>query len=101
MYAAPNAWRDGVTLLTRPHGPTSEAGGETFSHVLPPSRVTLTVPSLAPVQMTPRSIEDSSIAIRVAGTSCDSGKMPGGMICLLLSFVVRSGLMTLHVLPPS
>src|SRR5437016_11950987 len=88
-------------LLTNPHDPRFGTFAVTFDQLLPPSRVTLTVPSLLPVQMTPRSIGDSSIAMSVHGTSCVSGHNPGGICCLLLSFVVRSGLMTDHVRPPS
>ena len=47
-------------FCTRPPGAMSL--GVTFVHVLPPSRVTLTGPSLAPTQSTPRSSGDSSIA---------------------------------------
>ena len=46
-------------FCTRPPG--GRSGGVTFFHVLPLSRVTCTGPSLAPTQITPRSIGDSAI----------------------------------------
>ena len=46
-------------FCTRPPG--GRSGGVTFFHVFPLSRVTCTGPSLAPTQITPRSIGDSAI----------------------------------------
>ena len=90
-----------MTLLTKPHVGRLGILAVTLLQCFPPSRVTDTTPSLLLIQITPRSIGDSAIAVRVQGTSWPSGPIPAGLFCLLMSFVVRSGLITVHVLPPS
>src|SRR5579863_10001410 len=86
-----------------PHGGRSGIFSLTRVHVFPPSRVTLTVPSFAPVQITPACLGDSAMDIRV---SAYSGPMlspvkPPEDCCLLLSFNVRSGLINFQLCPPS
>src|ERR1700734_2118043 len=76
---------------------------ETLTHVLPPSLVRLTWPSLLPVQMTPFCLGDGAIAI---SASPYSGPMlspvnPPDEPCLLLSLRVRSGLMICQLWPAS
>src|SRR5947207_1248221 len=56
-------------LLTKPHAPRFGMLAVTFVHVLPPSRVRLTTPSLLPVHTTPGSTADSSIALDAHTTS--------------------------------
>src|SRR3954469_14134958 len=75
----------------------------TFVHVAPPSRVTCTRPSLDPVQIVFASIGDSPIAYTTPAYSTPmlSGVRPPLIFWRLLSFRVRSGDITFHVLPPS
>ncbi len=61
-YAVPASCRDGSTLPTVPHGGRFGMFFVTFVHVLPPSRVTCTSPSLVPIQITPAWRGDSAIA---------------------------------------
>src|ERR1700736_5209510 len=88
-------------LLMEPVGISFASPDDTFVHVLPASRVTWTNPSLLPAQMTPDAIGDSAIAKSAQYTSWLSGPSPGSGPCLLLSFVVRSVLMTLQLRPLS
>ena len=75
----------------------------TFVQVFPPSRVTCTSPSFVPAQMSPALRGDSAIAKTTSpySTPMLSGVSPPDICCLLLSFNVRSGLMTCQLLPPS
>src|SRR2546430_16269050 len=75
----------------------------TLVHDLPPSRVTCTWPSLVPAHSRPFSFGDSVIAITTGkySTPMLSGVSPPETACLLLSFVVRSGLIVFQLLPPS
>ncbi len=72
----------------------------TFVHVLPPSRVSCTLPSSVPAQITPALTGDSAIVRMVQWNSAavlSVAISPPDDCCLLLSFVVRSGLITCHV----
>src|SRR6266566_4478251 len=75
----------------------------TFVHVLPPSRVTCTSPSLLPVQITPFCARDSAIAYTTSpySTPMLSGVSPPDICCFDLSLRVRSGLITRQLRPPS
>src|SRR5258706_16414312 len=86
-----------------PHAALPESGGDTSAHLPPLSRVTYTLPSLLPVQITPRALGDSLIAKSVPpySTPMLSGVSPPELCCLDLSFRVRSGEMTFQLLPPS
>src|SRR6266542_1061283 len=103
MYAAPAAYRDGSMLLTVPQGGSPGRFAVTLVHVLPASRVIWTRPSLVPAQMSPFSSRDSAIANMTPAYSTPmlSGVRPPELCCLLLSFSVRSGLITCQLLPPS
>jgi hypothetical protein len=74
----------------------------TFVQVLPPSRVTWTLPSSVPTQMTSGSTVDGAIVRIVQWNSAAVLSVTIGSpedFCLLLSFVVRSGLMMSHDCP--
>src|SRR5437899_490778 len=75
----------------------------TLVHDLPPSRVSCTWPSFVPAQISPFSFGDSVIAITTGkySTPMLSGVRPPEICCLLLSFVVKSGLIVFQVMPPS
>ena len=75
----------------------------TFTQLSPPSRVRCTSPSLLPTQMTPSSSGDSAMANNTAAYVglVSSGVSPPVFSCLDSSFVVRSGLMTCQLCPPS
>src|SRR5438105_3924805 len=75
----------------------------TSLHVVPPSRVTCTRPSLVPAHNTLASIGDSPIANTTPAYSTPmlSGVNPPEMRCLDLSLRVRSGEISLQWLPPS
>src|SRR5579872_2143050 len=74
----------------------------TFVQVLPASRVTCTLPSSVPTQMTLGSRNDGAIVRIVQWNSAavlSTTIAPPDDCCLLLSFVVRSGLMISHDCP--
>src|SRR3569832_100371 len=75
----------------------------TFCHVLPASRDRLTVPSVAPVQITPDCTGDSTIEYRAepSYTIRLSACMPPESSWWLLSLRVWSGLITCQDWPPS
>src|SRR5690348_8186232 len=103
MYARPASYRDGSTLsIVAPLGNSADVG-VTSVQCAPASRVTCTLPSLDPVQMTPRATGDSAIANSVQQYSTPrlSSVRPPELCMWLESLVVRSGLITVHVLPPS
>src|SRR3954454_23993165 len=78
--------------------------GATFFHVLPPSRVTCTLPSSVPAQMTFGSRGLSAMEMMVQWNSARvlSFEMsPPLAICFDLSLVERSGLIIVHVSPRS
>ena len=75
----------------------------TFVQVFPPSCVTCTRPSLVPAQMTPACFGDSAIektTLKYSTLRLSSVRPPESP-SLLLSFSVRSGLISFHVTPPS
>ena len=76
--------------------------GVTFVHVLPSSRVSWTRPSIVPAQMTPLAIGDSEIANTTIELSTYklSVTSPPLERCLVVSLVVRSGLMISQLWPP-
>src|SRR6266542_4922136 len=90
-------------LLMVPQGGRFGIFDVTFVHVFPPSRVSCTRPSLVPAQISPFSSLDSAIANTTPAYSTPmlSGVSPPELCCLLLSFSVRSGLITCQLLPPS
>ena len=75
----------------------------TFVQFFPPSRVTCTTPSFVPAHSSPALSGDSAIANTTSpySTPMLSGVSPPEICCLLLSFSVRSGLITCQLLPPS
>src|SRR5262245_34589506 len=103
MYAVPASYRDGSILLTMPHGGRFGMFFVTFVHVLPPSRVICTSPSFVPAQINPFSFGDSAMAntTEAYSTPMLSPVSPPENPCLLLSFVVKSGLITCQLCPPS
>src|SRR5499427_10975690 len=103
MYAVPASYRDGSILLTVPQTGRFWMFLVTLVQLLPPSRVTCTSPSLVPAQITPACFGDSAIANTTPAYSTPilSPVRPPENPCLLLSFVVRSGLITCQLLPPS
>src|SRR5438128_11292281 len=96
MYAVPASWRDGSTLLIVPHGGRFGMFFVTFVHVLPLSRVNCSTPSFVPAQITPACFGDSAIAKTTPpySTPMLSGVRPPELCCRLLSFSVRSGLIS-------
>src|SRR5437899_4365263 len=90
-------------LLTVPHESMFGIFLVTFVQFLPPSRVICTWPSFVPAQITPASFGDSAMAITTGAYSTPmlSPVSPPENPCLLLSLVVRSGLITCQLLPPS
>src|SRR5437660_7820333 len=103
MYAAPASYRDGSTLLIVPSGGRLGMFLVTFVHVLPPSRVRWSRPSLVPAQRKPASFGDSAIAKTTLpySTPMLSGVRPPELCWWLLSFVERSGLISCQLWPPS
>src|SRR5215468_1332750 len=75
---------------------------KSLRQVLPPSRERLTTPSFEPVQRTPFSNGDSAIekSVQPSSTPRLSCVSPPDGPCLLLSSVVRSGLMIFQLCPP-
>ena len=75
---------------------------KTLLHVLPPSRVTCTLPSSVPTQMTFESSGDGAIVMIVQWNSAavlSTTIGPPELSCFFGSFVVRSGEMTCHDMP--
>src|ERR1041384_999423 len=102
MYAVPRTCREGSLLLIVPH--FKKPGTflvRSFCHVLPPSRERLTMPSLEPTHRTPFSCGASAIEkiVQHSSTPRLSCVSPPEGPCLLLSSVVRSGLMTFQLCP--
>src|SRR6185437_66656 len=91
-----------MLLIVPPVGNSDDAG-VTSVQCAPSSRATWTLPSLDPAQMSPRVTGDSAMANRVQQYSTPrlSSVRPPELCIVAVSFVVRSGLITLHVLPPS
>src|SRR6185295_12047579 len=75
----------------------------TFVHVLPPSRVTCTLPSSVPTQITSLFLRDSAIAkivVCISAAELSIVTPPDcSCFCFCGSFVVRSGEMRSHVWP--
>src|SRR5437867_9155038 len=90
LLTVPQSGRFGIFLVT-------------LVQFFPPSRVIWTSPSLVPAQITPASLGDSAIAKTTGAYSTPmlSPVSPPEKPCLLLSFEVRSGLITCQLLPPS
>src|SRR3981081_2251784 len=90
-------------LLTVPQGGRPGIFAVTLLQFLPPSRVICTRPSLVPAQISPFSFADSAIANTTGAYSTPmlSPVSPPENPCLLLSFVVKSGLISCQLLPPS
>ena len=77
--------------------------GVTLLQCAPPSRVTCTRPSFDPVQITPASSGDSAMASRFAPSKVMrlSVETPPELCWCVVSFRVRSGLITFQLAPPS
>src|ERR1051325_4611391 len=90
-------------LLTVPHGGRLGMFFVTLVQFLPPSRVSWTKPSFVPAQITPASFGDSAIANTTPAYSTPmlSPVSPPENPCRLLSFNVRSGLITCQLCPAS
>src|SRR5712692_5444578 len=103
MYAVPASYRDGSMLPTVPHGGRLGMFLVTLVQFFPPSRVICTNPSLVPAQISPFSRRDSAIAntTELYSTPILSPVRPPENPCLLLSLVVRSGLMSCQLWPAS
>src|SRR6185437_4544809 len=91
-----------MLLIVPPFGNSADAG-VTSVQCAPASRVTCTLPSLDPAQMSPRVTGDSAIANSVQQYSTPrlSSVRPPELCILAVSAVVKSGLITLHVWPPA
>src|SRR5512143_135252 len=89
--------------LIVPHVHTLGMFAVTFVHVVPPSRVTCTSPSLLPAHRILPSSGDSAIENTTPAYSTPmlSGVRPPEICCFDLSLRVRSGLITRHVTPLS
>src|SRR5260221_3042241 len=103
MYAVPASYRDGSILLTVTHTGRLGMFFVTFVQLLPPSRVTCTNPSLVPAQITPACFGDSAMAWTTSpySTPMLSGVSPPELCWRLLSFSVRSGLISCQLCPAS
>src|SRR5579863_964409 len=101
MYAVPASYREASIFDTVPQ--SSIPCGVTFDQFLPPSRVTCTSPSFVPAQITPACLGDSASAktTSIYSTPILSPVSPPENPCFDLSFLVRSGLITFQLLPPS
>ncbi len=77
----------------------------TLVQVAPPSRVTCTLPSSVPTQITPRSTGLGAMVMMVVWFSAPVASRVSPPLsparCFSGSFVVRSGEMISHVFPPS
>src|SRR5215471_13900023 len=98
-YALPASNFEGAMLHTVPHGGKFGMFFVTFVQCAPASCVTLTCPSVLPVQMTPAFIGDSAIAYNVPPSKVVrlSELMPPELPWWDLVFVVRSGLITVQL----
>src|SRR5207237_10297047 len=96
-------YRAASMLLTVPQASMLGMFFVTFVQFLPPSRVICTRPSFVPTQIVPASFGDSAIANTTPAYSTPmlSPVRPPENPCRLLSFRVRSGLITCQLLPPS
>src|ERR1041385_9106556 len=103
MYAVPASYRDGSMLPTVPQGGRFGMFFVTLVQFFPPPRVTSTSPSLVPAQMTPACFGDSEMAYTTSpySTPMLSGVRPPELCWRLLSFSVRSGLISCQLWPPS
>src|SRR5574342_242720 len=90
-------------LVTFPHGGRVGMLAVTFVHVVPPSCVTCTRPSLDPVQITPSFTGDSAMANSVAPSKVMrlSVVTPPELCWCVVSLRVKSGLITCQLAPPS
>src|SRR5262245_32976102 len=104
MYAVAGLAFEAEIEETHENAGASLMFGATFRHVLPPSRVTCTLPSSVPAQITLASRGLSAMEMMVQWNSARvlSFEMsPPLAICLDFSLVERSGLMIVHVSPRS
>src|ERR1044071_4630699 len=90
-------------LAMVPHGGIPARLALRLVHVFPPSRVSCTWPSLVPAQMSPGLSRDWAMLITppACSTPMLSGVSPPDTPMRLLSFRVRSGLITCQLRPPS
>src|SRR5438309_10622744 len=100
MYAVPASYFDGSILEIAAN--LVEPFGVTFVHVLPSSRVSWTRPSIVPAQIWPFVTGDSAIANTTIELSTYrlSVTRPPLERCLVVSLVVRSGLIVSQLCPP-
>src|SRR6185369_11357538 len=102
MYAVPASTCDASTVGIHAFGASPTMFFTTFVHDFPPSRVTWTLPSSVPIQITFESRGDGAIESSVVWNSAAVLSVtisPPDDRCLVLSFVVRSGEITVHELP--
>src|SRR6266508_4760684 len=104
-YAPPSSYRLASTQETIGAGPSAGTLATTFVQLLPPSRVTCTLPSSVPAQMTCALRGDSLIAYTVVFISAAelSTVTPPDSSCFCFSgsLVERSGEMRSHDCPLS
>src|SRR5690242_7851416 len=102
-YAVPGLKRDGSMFEILPQGGSFGMPAVTLTHVAPPSRVTCTRPSFEPAQITPVCCGDSAMANSVAPSNVMrlSVVTPPELCWWVVSFRVRSGLITFQLAPPS
>src|ERR1044072_3301859 len=100
MYGAPASYLDASMLLMVPHGGRFGMFLVTLVQFLP-SRVICTTPSFVPAQINPASFGDSLIANTTPAYSTPmlSPVSPPENTWRLLSFSVRSGLITCQLCP--
>src|SRR6185437_5430243 len=109
-YTVPASYREGSTFDT--HAPGTNPGmrvASVLSHVLPPSRDTLTVPSSVPAEYSPACFGDSA-KLTIVGQALMPSSLamrislpftPVVTICSRSASVVRSGLTAVHESPRS
>ena len=100
----PAASRDASTVGIQALGARPGTLRRTFAHVFPPSRVTWTLPSSVPTQITLESSGDGAMLSSVVWNSAAVLSVtiwPPEFCCFFGSFVVRSGEITSQEFPKS
>src|SRR5579862_2043069 len=99
MYAVPTSLGLASTVGIHAFGASPWTFLMTLVHVFPPSRVTCTLPSSVPTQITLESSGEGAMVRMVQWNSAavlSTTTIPPEDFCLFLSLVVTSGLMTSH-----
>src|SRR5262245_37641271 len=102
MYAVHGSAYDASTRAIHVFAGKPRMLGVTFAHVLPASCVTCTRPSSVPTHTTPAFTGDSAIVRMVVWNSAAVLSVtisPPDDSCFVVSFVVRSGLITSQLWP--